>query len=186
MSHPSARASDQPGAPAFDMERLFQEHYEYLRRLVQDLLGPGHDPEDLTQEILILAWRKLHELRGGNPRTWLAEIAIKRASNWRRGVSFRRLLGLERAGDLADYRTPEREAQANEASRIVYAVLDRMSEKRRTVFILFELKGMSGHEIALALGCPIQTVYTRLHHARLDFEARIAKDPKAQQYEDWS
>ena len=47
-------------------------------------------------------------------------------------------------------------------------VLDRMSPLRRTAFMLFEIEGYSGEEIAELEQIPLATVYTRLHHARRD------------------
>jgi len=44
-----------------------------------------------------------------------------------------------------------------------------MAPKKREVFALFELEGLSGDEIAERLGCPVNTVWTRLHHARAEF-----------------
>ena len=48
-------------------------------------------------------------------------------------------------------------------------VLERMSPKKREVFALFELEGLSGEEIAARIGVPVNTVWTRLHHARREF-----------------
>ncbi len=44
-----------------------------------------------------------------------------------------------------------------------------MSEKKRTVLVLFELEGLSGEEIAATVGAPLKTVWTRLHAARREF-----------------
>jgi RNA polymerase sigma-70 factor (ECF subfamily) len=44
-----------------------------------------------------------------------------------------------------------------------------MAEKRRTAFVLFEIEGYSGEEIAELFGIPVATVWTRLHHARKDY-----------------
>jgi RNA polymerase sigma-70 factor (ECF subfamily) len=49
-----------------------------------------------------------------------------------------------------------------------------MKPKHREVFALFELEGLSGEEISARVGCPVGTVWTRLHHARADF-VRIGK-----------
>ena len=48
-------------------------------------------------------------------------------------------------------------------------ILARLPHKKREVFALFELEGLSGDEIAERLGCPVNTVWTRLHHARQEF-----------------
>ena len=52
------------------------------------------------------------------------------------------------------------------------AVLDRMlaklPPKKRTVLVLFEIEGLSAKEIADVVGCPENTVWSRLHHARAE------------------
>jgi DNA-directed RNA polymerase specialized sigma24 family protein len=44
-----------------------------------------------------------------------------------------------------------------------------MSEKLRTAFILFEIEGYSGEEIARSQDIPLGTVWTRLYQARKEF-----------------
>jgi RNA polymerase sigma-70 factor (ECF subfamily) len=48
-------------------------------------------------------------------------------------------------------------------------ILRKMTPKKREVLVLFELEGLSGEEIATCVGCPVDTVWSRLHHARRDF-----------------
>jgi RNA polymerase sigma-70 factor (ECF subfamily) len=50
-----------------------------------------------------------------------------------------------------------------------------MSAVRRSAFILFEVEGYSGEEIAELEGIPLNTVWTRLHHARKDFVQLVHK-----------
>jgi RNA polymerase sigma-70 factor (ECF subfamily) len=42
-------------------------------------------------------------------------------------------------------------------------------------FSLYEIEGYSGEEIAQLLDVPVATVWTRLHHARKEFLARVAE-----------
>jgi len=51
----------------------------------------------------------------------------------------------------------------------VSRILERMTQKKRDVFVLFELQGFLGEEIAEQLQIPVDTVWTRLHHARIEF-----------------
>ena len=52
------------------------------------------------------------------------------------------------------------------------ATLDRMlaklPHKKRTVLVLFEIEGLSAKEISDVVGCPENTVWSRLHHARAE------------------
>jgi RNA polymerase sigma-70 factor, ECF subfamily len=50
-----------------------------------------------------------------------------------------------------------------------------MPFKQREVFTLYELEELEGPEIAALLGIPINTVWTRLHHARKRFEESMRK-----------
>jgi RNA polymerase sigma-70 factor, ECF subfamily len=46
------------------------------------------------------------------------------------------------------------------------------------VFILFELEQLPMAEVAEAVGCPIQTAYSRLHAARRQVDAAIRRHQK--------
>ena len=56
-------------------------------------------------------------------------------------------------------------------------VLDVMPIDLRTVFVLFELEGMSTVEIAPVLGIPVGTASSRLRRAREEFQATPAWVP---------
>lgn len=55
------------------------------------------------------------------------------------------------------------------------AVLATLTDERREVFVLYELEGLTGAEIAEHLGVPAGTVASRLRRARADFEAAVAR-----------
>ena len=76
---------------------------------------------------------------------------------------------------MAAQADPERSALRTDAARSVGRVLARMAHKKRDVLVLFELEELAGEEIAERLQIPIDTVWTRLHHARKEF-ARIARE----------
>jgi RNA polymerase sigma-70 factor (ECF subfamily) len=177
------RSIPEGGASAPDVHALFEGHSEYVRTLLSRLLGPGVDPDDLTQEVLIRAWRKPGQFDGAQPRPWLRQIAIHAADSFLRKSRVRRFFCLEAAGEMVDARTPERAAEVNEELRLAYAVLDQMTPKRRTVLVLFEIQGLTGEEIAESLKCPLSTVHTRLFHARRDFHARIEASEAGRQYD---
>jgi RNA polymerase sigma-70 factor (ECF subfamily) len=58
-----------------------------------------------------------------------------------------------------------------------------MTEKRQTTFVLFEIEGYSGEEIAEIQSLPLDTVWTRLHHARKEFMRLVAELPSARRGE---
>jgi RNA polymerase sigma-70 factor (ECF subfamily) len=161
------------GASEFDA--LYKRHAPAVHALLQRLLGPNLDAEDVLQEVFLIAWRKRKQLAGDAAFSFLCRTAIHRARDVRARARVRRCFKLMVASPAIDRRDPQRLAEQHEASRIVYGILEQMSEKRRTVFLLFEVQGMSGAEIAQHLGCAENTVWTRLFHARREFLERLKK-----------
>jgi RNA polymerase sigma-70 factor (ECF subfamily) len=62
---------------------------------------------------------------------------------------------------------------------LLEALVSKMTEKRRVAFRLFEVEGYGGEEIAEILDVPINTVWTRLFHARKEFFALLAEYRRA-------
>jgi RNA polymerase sigma-70 factor (ECF subfamily) len=68
---------------------------------------------------------------------------------------------------------PQALLEAQERMRILYQLLDELSEAQRTTFILFEIEGLSGAQIAEITGTGINTVWVRLSRARRKFMERM-------------
>lgn len=156
---------------------MYSAHFQHVSRWARALGGLSSDVDDLTQEVFLVVRRKLASYRGPSMSAWLYGITRKTVSDYRRRAWIRRLWNSsERSLDSASAKAA---AQADvsgsdayerwDAQRIMRRVLDKMSLVRRTAFILFEIEGYSGEEIAELEQVPLATVYTRLHHARRDF-----------------
>ena len=70
------------------------------------------------------------------------------------------------ATDGPDDRLAEREAR-----KWLDLALDTLDEKKRAVFVLYEIEQLSMNEVAQVLECPLQTAYSRLHAAREQVES---------------
>jgi RNA polymerase sigma-70 factor (ECF subfamily) len=170
------RAPPDVGADAAELvQHLYFEEEGFVRSALSRLAGSRADVDDLLQEVFIVALRRAQTLAGASsPRAWLYGVAVRIASTHRRRDRWRRFLRLDAAEHIPSEIDPALERA--DARRQIISLLNGMSEKRRVVFILFELQELSGEEIAEALGCPLKTVWTRLHHARKDFEAAVARE----------
>jgi RNA polymerase sigma-70 factor (ECF subfamily) len=143
-----------------------------LRRLT----WPGCDLEDLLQEVFVIALRRpLALLTAESPRAWLYGVTVKVAAAARRRHRLRSFLGLDAAHAVAASDDPHADAEARETKARVQRALASLPAKKRDVLVLFELEGLTGPEISTALGCPVATVWTRLHHARRDFEKAVRR-----------
>ena len=170
-------AGAKPGKD-LDFARLYDLWWGDVARWARALGGPSADVDDLAQEVFVVVNRKLARFDGRDTRSWLYRITARTVSDYRRRAWFRRVV--LRARDVALESLPEQRGtpaellERKEREQLVYRLLERMSEKRRTAFVLFEIEGYSGEEIAELEGVPLATVWTRLHHARKNFLALVA------------
>jgi RNA polymerase sigma-70 factor (ECF subfamily) len=168
-----------------DFDAVYTAHVQHVLRWARALGGMQADVDDLTQEVFLVVRRKLDSFSGPSLPAWLYGITRKTVSDYRRRAFMRRLLGgvnrsLELAPEASAIGSASDPFERAEAQRILRVVLERMSAVRRTAFILFEIQGYTGEEIAELEQIPLATVYTRLHHARKDFlklTAEITGDP---------
>ena len=155
-----------------DFGAVYTTYFHSVSRWVRALGGLSADVEDLTQEVFLVVERRIDSFQGGNVAAWLYGIARRTVRDHRRKAWFRRWLSgadPEAADGGAETPDPGVSLERREAQRLVAAILQQMSAVRSSTFILFEIEGYSGEEIAQLEGVPVNTVYTRLHHARKDF-----------------
>jgi RNA polymerase sigma-70 factor (ECF subfamily) len=160
---------------ALAFEDLYRLTRDDVGRTLYHLVGRRPDLEDLVQETYVRLLRAIPSFRGeAQFRTFLyrvcSNVALMHLRWWRR----RREEPMDEVPErLATGGDPERAAQAAQAARLVHQALERLTAKKRIVFVYHELCGMGPEEIAQAVGSSYNTVRSRLHHARLEFNAAI-------------
>jgi RNA polymerase sigma-70 factor, ECF subfamily len=173
------------GAGELEFSRLYDEWFDKVVVWLGSLGAPTRDREDLAQEVFVVVRRRLSDFDGRNVAGWLFQIARRQVLRHKRLVWFKRVfaLGGDEPVEPDDARPvgPEASLERKQARAIVERLLTELSAKRRIVFSLFEIEGYSGEEIATLLDVPINTVWTRLHHARRDFHEALAAHSKTEQ-----
>lgn len=149
---------------------LYDAQFPFVFRTARRLGIPQDEAEDVAHDVFVIAHRRLADFSEGRVSTWLYRIAANVASNRHRRRRVReRLQDWIPVWGNEESQRPDRAAEKTSASAAVDRVLARMSPKKREVFALFELERLEGEEIAERVGCPVGTVWTRLHHARKEF-----------------
>lgn len=149
-------------------------------RLVHRMLGPSADAEDVVQEVFIQVHKSLSEFRGqAKFSTWLHRVTVNVVLMVRRAARSRPTFAGEPVLDHEpDPRLlPDEEAARRRRISAFRALIDRLPEKKRAVFVLHELEGKSPAEIAEIVDAPVLTVRTRLFYARRELDAMMRDDP---------
>jgi len=165
-------------AEAFaDLVRKYQDR---LYNTVYRIVGNAEDARDLVQDSFVQAYRSLDRFHGDAAfYTWLYRIAVNAAISHKRRhrvtVPFdsgREQGGFEPADDSANSE-PSGRMEQDERDRQVREALDGLPAEYRAVLVLKEIDGQKYEAIAQALNCPIGTVRSRLHRARLELRDRL-------------
>ena len=164
----TARETDLIARIAEGDRKAFEElYYLYHRRLARFLtrLTRRYDiAEEVVNDTFWVVWRKAKTFRGDSqPSTWILGIAYRKARN-----AFRSSARLAEKNLQAEMLPPtEEEPAGTEELRdwLTRALAELPVEQRLAVELCYEL-GYSCEEIAKIMDCPVNTVKTRLFHAR--------------------
>ena len=172
MDRLSAATDTSTDVPAWEeRETWFRQIFDHDARFVwRALLGlgvPEKDAEDASQQVFVVLHRKLDMLEPMVPvRTFLYGICLRVASEFRRHRRSQRECLVADLPDQAMTATQETSALHREALQQLQDTLDELDDPKRHVFVLYEIEGLEMPEVAAAIGCPLQTAYSRLHAAR--------------------
>ena len=168
-------------------QQLFEVHRADVARIVFRMVGRKSDIDDLIQEVFLQVFRSIHKFQGNSQfSTWLYRVTVNVVLMHRRAAKSRPVLVEESPTHIPIDRAPSPEAEAARGARIeaFYRLLERLSEKKRTVFVLHEIEGVSPAEIAKIVGAPLLTVRTRLFYARRDLEKMLEEEPALRGFAD--
>jgi len=162
-------------APSF--EEVYEQHFAFAWRNLRRFGVPRSHLDDATQDLFLVVHRRLQDFEGRSSlRTWLAAIAWKIASEFRRGQA-RKGNHEPLSDDLRDRGPDPQEATLqSEALQRLDRLLRQLDDDKRAVFVLTEMEQMSAPEISEILGVNLNTVYSRLRAARKAFEAALANE----------
>ena len=154
-----------------DFRTIFDTYGPFVTRTLRRLDVPAADRHDLRQEIFVVVHRKLGEYDGrASLQSWIYGICVRTASTYRRSARVRREEAWETPEpDLAashDFTSQDRDLDSRRAYAHAEALLAKLDDEKRQVFVLYEIEGLSMSNVAEAVGCPLQTAYSRLHAAR--------------------
>lgn len=168
-----------------ERERAFlRAHMPTIWRFLRRLGCSPEDADDATQEVFVIAVRKLDQIEPDKERGYLYAVALRLASRQRRSLSLRAAKTVH-GTDVDDYRSKDLPSDEllgrKEAREALDRILSEMTPELRTTFTLYELEELTMAEIATVTETPIGTVASRLRRAREQFQDAVKRIQKASQ-----
>jgi len=172
----SALAGGELGA----LGELYDRYHADVRHFVRRVCARSEDVDDVVHDTFLTASRAAPSY-DGRPcaRPFLVGIAAQllrqRRRVWARWAEVLHSFVSSQSDGPA--KSPEDHAQSAQTAQRLERALSRLTEEKRLVLLLFEREGLSGEEVARALGIPIGTVWTRLYHARAEMRRTLGRQP---------
>lgn len=160
-----------------ELEQLVIRQIPSLRRYARALTHDTERADDLVQDCLERAWRRIGSWRReGDIRPWLFTIMHNVFANDARRYSRAQLVPLP-AVDLPDDHPPAHETDLN--LRDLKAALETLPIEQRQVILLIGLENLRYDEVARILGVPIGTVMSRLSRGRARLRQQLAGESQS-------
>lgn len=170
---------------AFD--KIVGLYKERLYSVIYNMTFNHEDAADLTQDTFVKAFRSLSKFkRKSTFFTWLYRIGVNmtlthlKKKRARKFFSFDQILSGEISSkEIASLSSKEtssvKNTLLNELHEKLNEALSKLSDKHRTIVVLFEIDGLSHKEIASIMKCTEGTVRSRLHYAKLQLQSLLGE-----------
>jgi RNA polymerase sigma-70 factor (ECF subfamily) len=157
---------------------LYDRHEPSVRRVVLRSVASRADADDVVHEVFLRLARVASTFDGReDARPFILGVANCVLRERRRALARwgRALAALAASLRGVVTRTPEQTTAESETHRELTRAIAMLTEEKRVVFLMCEREGMTGEEIAKELDIPIGTVWTRLHHARIEVRRALTR-----------
>jgi RNA polymerase sigma factor (sigma-70 family) len=160
-------------------ETLYRLYRPRLQRFVRGVTKQPALIEEILDDTMMVVWRKAYTFNhNSSVSTWILAIAYRQS-----------LKALRRTGDMAEVDSyelpdttntgPEDILQRQELRRHLDDALNTLSPEQRAALELTYYFGYACREIAQIMGCPADTVKTRMFYARRKLKAWLASRREA-------
>nr|MBF6591204.1 RNA polymerase sigma factor [Ktedonobacterales bacterium] len=177
-STPAAASGRAAPARTAEFERFFREHEARVSSYLWRMTSDTQTTSDLSQETFLRAWQHFDTIRGyDNPGAWLLRVGTNLALR-----HFQRRKGpVGAASSLSNDEEPGASDPGHRFAErdLVRETLLELPPRSRALLVLREVYGLTGPEVAEALGMSHDAVKVGLWRARARFRAAyVRKDER--------
>ena len=156
------------------LRRAFDANYTGVWRFLRRLGVAPDRVDDAAQQVFLIALEAMERIHEGSERAYLYATAVRVAHGIRRKIQ-RELASPELDADASPLPSPAQLTDQKRAREALDAIIARLDEDQRTVFVLAEFEDFTTPEIATLLDVPLGTAASRLRRAREKFQMLVRR-----------
>jgi RNA polymerase sigma-70 factor, ECF subfamily len=162
--------------PALRFDEIYGQHLRFVWRVLRAFGVRPAALEDAAQDVFVVVHRRLPTFEQRSQiTTWLFGIAMRVARDHRLPKTSPAPIAEVEEGLRDDGPSPFEITARREAGCLLERLVDELDEEKRVPFVLIDIEQMTAHEVADLLGIKLNTVYSRLRHARAEFNRLVAR-----------
>ncbi len=148
-------------------QNIFSLYYPRLQRFISRFTQCQELVEEVINDVMFVVWQKAADFENrSRVSTWIFGIAYNKTQSAIIKQAKHNSSDVDDSPEQVDPTTPYSQlAQQQDLSQIQTA-LGRLSFEHQTVIVLTYIYGYSYPEISEVMSCPVNTVKTRMFHAR--------------------
>lgn len=171
-------------------ERLFYQHHDALTKFAWSMTGSREFARDIVQDVFLKIWRnRSNWVITSDIKIYLFQSVRNQSLNFiqkQMGRSrLEQIYTQEHAIDRIEFDPALTEREGEDAAkrliRRIWTLVDRMPPKRRTVFELHKLHGLSYQDIADVCGISVRTVENHIAQALIELRRELSSEPRTAQ-----
>jgi RNA polymerase sigma-70 factor (ECF subfamily) len=162
---------------------LVEKYQDNVFRTCYGFLKNFEDSEDLTQEVFIKVFHKIHDFRGDSEfSTWLYRISVNMSINVLRQNKRRKLFenieniiffsGKNNQNNLTDVSVEEK-YEKKQYENAINAAIDELLPNQKTAFVLHKYDDLSQIEIAEIMKTSVSAVESLIHRAKQNLQQKL-------------
>ncbi|RPF53193.1 sigma-70 family RNA polymerase sigma factor [Aquisalibacillus elongatus] len=152
------------------LETCMNQYGHDIFRLVHSYVHNYSDADDLTQDVFVKVYEKIHTFNGESSlKSWIYRIAINTCKDYLRSFQSKQRKLKEKFQQLLnepEIPTPEEQSIEQETHSQLLLYVDQLPLKYREIIILYYFEELSLNELSEALGLNNNTAKARLRRAR--------------------
>jgi RNA polymerase sigma-70 factor (ECF subfamily) len=155
-------------------EELYRDYHGRLTRFLFNVVRRPQIVEEVLNDTLMVVWDKPDSFNGASKlSTWIFAIAYRKAMKAmrRQQEPVQDPAAEQRVSPDAN---PEEELARQKTQLLLARAIAELSPEHRAVVDFAYFHEMGYREIAGIMGCPVDTVKTRMFHARRHLRRRLA------------
>ena len=155
-------------------EELYRNYHPRLSRFLKNMLRSAPLVEEVLDDTMMVVWRQPDRYNGKSKvSTWIFAIAYRKA-----------LKALKRHDEPVEDKHaearesaeagPEQQLGRAQVQQVLQGAINELSQDHRAVVDLTYFHGIGYREIAEIMACPVDTVKTRMYHARRHLRNKLS------------